>query len=150
MSIMDPSEINDLKYVPDSQIPYKKIPPRKPPVPRKKPFIKGPIDLEWISAAASLPGKALHVALALMWVSGLKKSKVDLKLTRQAYERFHVSRKTVASNLHVLEKAGLIRVTRSTGKKSLVTILDAVPSPTTKGKEDGYQAFLTRTSCDTD
>ena len=35
---------------------------------RTEPFIAGPLPLEWINHAASLPGKALHVGLAL-WLS---------------------------------------------------------------------------------
>jgi len=38
-------------------------------------FLKGPIPLDWIIAAAKLPGKALHVGIALWFLAGLKRSR---------------------------------------------------------------------------
>ena len=35
--------------------------------PKKEPFLRGPIPLGWVTAAASLPGKTINVALALWW-----------------------------------------------------------------------------------
>src|SRR5262249_13109563 len=37
-------------------------------------FLRGPIPLKWLTMASSLPGKALHVALAIWYGSGLRKS----------------------------------------------------------------------------
>src|SRR5271167_4644062 len=39
------------------------------------PFIKGPVPLAWMKAAAMLPGKSLHAGLALWYLEGLEKAK---------------------------------------------------------------------------
>src|SRR5271166_4644456 len=62
---------------------FKGTPPLRPPETRKVsnlrdatvPFIKGPIPLAWITAAAMLPGKSLHAGLALWYLAGLKKTR---------------------------------------------------------------------------
>ena len=114
-----------IELLADNQIPCRKITPtgtRK--LKRSRPFIKGPLDLEWISAASHLPGKAINVALALMWLSGLNKCKDDLKLTKTAYNLFNISRPTANKALKNLENAGLIKVERKVGRKNRITILD--------------------------
>lgn len=122
---MEDKKLPDLRNLPDDQIPCKKITPAKAgKLKRGRPFIKGPISLEWISAAAHLPGKAINVALALSWLSGLNKSKEKLKLTNKAYELFNVSRPTALKALNSLEDAGLVKVERGPGRKNRITILD--------------------------
>jgi len=37
-------------------------------------FIKGPLPMHWVRAAAQLPGKTLHVGLYLWYLAGLTKS----------------------------------------------------------------------------
>ncbi len=113
------------KYVPDGEIPCKKITPSKiDKLKTMKAFIKGPIDLAWITKVSYLPGKALNVALALMYLSGLNKSKEDLKLTKTTYKLFNVSRSTVYGALNRMEKEGLIKVKKSNGRKNIITILE--------------------------
>ena len=115
----------DYQKLPDRMIPASKITPSKQEtVKRKGAFIKGPIDLEWISAVSQLPGKALNVGLALMWLSGLKKSKNKLKLTKTAYKVFNVTRQSSVKALQAMEAAKLIALERSSGRKTLVTVLD--------------------------
>ena len=61
---------------------FKGTPPSRPPETHKVsnlwdatvPFIKGPIPLAWMMAAATPPGKCLHVGLALWYLAGLKKT----------------------------------------------------------------------------
>ena len=120
------NNIHKYKYISDGDIPCKKVTPSKlDRLKQKGAFIKGPIDLDWISRAANLPGKALNVALALMYLSGLNKSKVNLKLTRTTYELFNVSRSAVYSALNNMEKDGLIKVKKSQGRKNVITILES-------------------------
>ena len=38
--------------------------------PNKDFFLRGPIPLDWLSAAAQLPGKTLNVGVALWWLKG--------------------------------------------------------------------------------
>jgi len=125
------NNIHKYKYLPDGDIPCKKVTPSKTErLKQKGAFIKGPIDLDWISRAANLPGKALNIALTLMYLSGLNKSKENLKLTRTTYKLFNVGRSAVYSALNNMEKEGLIKVKKSQGRKNVITILEAGKSKT--------------------
>lgn len=87
-------------------------------------FLKGPIPWLWIIAAASLPGRALHVGLAIWLAVGIKKrNAVPLSLTAISKEMGH-SRATASRGLQRLEDAGLVEVHRAPGRKPLVTLLD--------------------------
>lgn len=95
-------------------------------------FIKGPIPMDWISAAAKLPGKAIHVALALCWMDGMNPQK-RFKITRRALELFKVSDDAYRDALLRMEAAKLIRVSRSPGQRALVEIVRDI----TQGKQPG-------------
>jgi hypothetical protein len=84
-------------------------------------FIKGPLSVEWLSCAASLPGKAINVALALLWLNGIAQSG-GIKMTRKTLERFCISRDAYLDALHLLESAGLIDVQRLAGQTPIVKI----------------------------
>ena len=49
-------------------------------------FLKGPIPGAWLTSAASLPGKALHVALAA-WTEAMMKRSATVTLTHMAANR---------------------------------------------------------------
>ena len=90
--------------------------------PLKAHFIKGPISVPWLSMAAELPGKTLHVAMALMWLDGMKKGD-DFKLTRQSLIKFSVSPDATTDGLRRLERQGLIKVDRKRGSRPVIRIL---------------------------
>jgi hypothetical protein len=85
-------------------------------------FIKGPIPLDWIGRAACLPGKTLHVALALQYLSGLQKTHT-VKLGAKALAVMGVARDAKYEALDRLEEVGLITVERTRGRIPVVTIL---------------------------
>lgn len=89
-------------------------------------FIKGPLPLPWIQRAAAVPGKGLHVALGLCYVSGLRRSKT-FPFKRSVAAGLSVSPDALYDALTRLEQAGLISVTRHRGRSPVVTIL-AAPS----------------------
>ncbi len=93
----------------------------KPPA---KLFLRGPIPMDWLSAAAHLPGKTLHLANALWWLKGMSKGS-PFKLAPKALDLFDISRDAVLDGLNRLESVGLIRVERKAGSKPVVTIIDA-------------------------
>jgi len=95
-------------------------------------FIKGPIPMDWISAAAKLPGKAIHVALALYWMGGMNPQK-RFKITRRALDLFNVSDDAYRDALLRMEAANLIRVSRSPGQRAQVEIVRDI----TQGKQPG-------------
>ena len=86
-------------------------------------FLKGPIQLDWLVAAAKLPGKSLHVAIALSFLSGLTKSK-SVRLTHATLDLFGVSRHSSYRALSQLESRGLVSVTRHPGRAPVVRLLD--------------------------
>lgn len=85
-------------------------------------FLKGPIPLDWLSAASRCPGKALHVAVVLWFYAGMTvDARVPLK--NIVLEEFGVNRFAKYRALDVLEKAGLVAVDRRRGAGANVTIL---------------------------
>lgn len=102
-----------LRYSPDKGL---------SPVKQGDLFIRGPIPMAWISAAATLPGKALHVALALFWLAGMKPQQ-KIKITRQALGLFSVSDDAYRDALPRLTAAGLIKVWPAPGQRALVEIV---------------------------
>ena len=84
-------------------------------------FFKGPIPGEWLAAAAALPGRSLHVALAVWHEAQLAKADTA-RLTHSAAARFGVSRDAVRRSLVRLEAAGLVTVERRLGCSPVVTI----------------------------
>jgi hypothetical protein len=99
---------------------------RRPPRPRQgEKFLKGPIPLHWLMVAANQPGKALPVAIALWYLSGLKRS-CTVALSISSLTDFGVGRLAGYRGLAALEKAGLVSVVRHPGRKPIVTLLDAV------------------------
>jgi hypothetical protein len=104
----------------------KATPSASPPKSRriKGEFLKGPIPLAWLSAAAKLRGKApLAVALAVWFEAGRRRSK-EVRLTTAVLNRFSVNRKAKYTALAAMEKAGLIRVRRQNRRNPMVTIID--------------------------
>lgn len=90
---------------------------------KKGAFIKGPIPLWWILRAAHLPGKSLHVGIALWALSGVAKSKT-VSVTRLVRRDFGLERYTLYRALKHLEKDHLVFVDRRIGRAAVVTILE--------------------------
>lgn len=86
-------------------------------------FIKGPIPLDWIGRAARLPGKALHVALALRYLAGLQKTNT-VKLGAKALTALGVARDAKYKALMHLQQCSLIAVEQAPGRTPVVTLLD--------------------------
>jgi hypothetical protein len=101
----------------------------RPPRPRQgEKYLRGPIPLDWLSLAARLPGRSLHVAMALWFMAGLTRSR-SVPLSNINGLRFGLDRNAKYRGLVWLEGAGLISVTRKLGRAPLVTIRDATRSP---------------------
>jgi hypothetical protein len=85
-------------------------------------FIKGPIPLPWLSAAAALPGKTLNVAMVIFWLAGMSKHK-EFQITGASLRHLAISEDAFRDGLKRLEKAGLIRVNQVPGRRPRVTVL---------------------------
>ena len=94
--------------------------------PIKKKFLKGPIPLDWLTAATQLPGKAINVGIALWWIAGM--SKIDtVKLNRQALAAFNISKDAMRDGLKRLQQAGLVELTSRPGQRHTVRIIKDYP-----------------------
>jgi hypothetical protein len=76
---------------------------------------------DWIAEAAKLPGHSLHVALAIMYVYGMKRGR-EVVLTRFHFDRFDTARGPASRGLAALQQAGLIKYTRE-GQRFKVTVM---------------------------
>lgn len=95
-------------------------------------YLGGPIPLGWLSRAASLPGKALHLAVAL-WYAAVRTPDKNpaVKLTRTLAAEFGLSARTTRSRaVDSLVGAGLVTVERRVGRSVVLTILPAPTTPT--------------------
>lgn len=105
-----------------NKIPEINITPQKVYGKKRDHFLKGPIPMAWLIAAANLTGKALHIANALWFWSGIKKS-TTFDLPLNTIKDMGVSRQTCYAQLKAMEKAGLLSIKARKGKKPEVTLI---------------------------
>lgn len=88
-------------------------------------FLKGPVPWPWLTKAARLPGRALHLGMALWFLKGFKRSQQQLSLSPSLLRELGVNRYTAYRGLRALEAAGLVSVERQQGRSPLVVLLSA-------------------------
>lgn len=101
--------------------PSKRLPRHK----RGELFISAPLPLSWLGAAGKLPGRALHVAIVVWWLAGMKKNRTVKWRPAAARDIFGLDYMAAHRGLQALEAAGLVRVERRRGRSPTITILDA-------------------------
>jgi hypothetical protein len=106
----------------NNRIPERNITPERVYQKKRDHFLKGPVPMPWLISAANIPGKALHIGIALWFWSGIKKTKTFI-LPKNAIKDLGVSRQTCYAQLKVMEKAGLLSIEARKGKKSKITLL---------------------------
>ncbi len=92
-------------------------------VTRRAPYLRGPISWTWLSRCAQLPGRALHVGLALWFEAGMRKSNTVV-LRPKHRGALGVDRHAARRALILMERAGLVRVSHAPGRAHVVVILD--------------------------
>jgi hypothetical protein len=90
---------------------------------RTERFLKGPIPLRDIAAAAQLPGKALAIFLAVHHQIALTGRPI-VTLPARLLRDLGCSRSTKSRGLKVLEQSGLITVVRSRGRAAKIELKD--------------------------
>ena len=75
------------------------------------------------TAAATQPGRALHVALAIWFLAGIKRTPT-VALSTSLLSSFGVDRYAGYRGLNALERVKLVSVIRHPGRLPIVTILD--------------------------
>jgi hypothetical protein len=86
-------------------------------------FIGGPVPYAWISTACKLPGVGLHVVMAYRAHAAVATRKPLWSLESVAVG-LRVSHHYARKSLHAAEKAGLVEMERSPGRKMAATFLD--------------------------
>jgi hypothetical protein len=79
----------------------------------------------WLERAAKLPGKAIHVAVVLQHLAGVRRAR-RVPLDNVTCLRFGITRNAKYRALVCLESAGLISVSRKLGRSPIVTILQGL------------------------
>jgi hypothetical protein len=82
-----------------------------------------PARYDWLAKAAQLSGKALHLSIALSWLSATY-GKSAIPLTRRSLAHWNISRDACYDNLRSLEQAGLVRVWRLPGRAPVVVLTE--------------------------
>lgn len=98
---------------------------------RRAPFIMGPLPKGWLQKAATVterPHKALNISMALWELAGYSCVVTEggnpiVRLPSRLAEEWGVSRDGQRDVLATLEKAGLVRVDRASGRPPDVTLL---------------------------
>jgi hypothetical protein len=106
---------------------------------RGEKFLKGPVPLNWLTTAAQLPGKALHVSVELWFQAGLKESR-HIKLSTAHLLKYGVKRNSIYRALEKLEAAHLISVKRHRGRLAVVTLLDVAIDESAKRQNSSFGA----------
>ena len=96
---------------------------RSPSVRRHSRFLRGPISMTWLETAAKLPGRALHVALAIRHQSALERSST-VALSNKHCAALGVDRDAKRRGLAALQSDGLVIVERKPGRKPVVTLIE--------------------------
>ncbi len=104
--------------------------PKRGKAPRHKSgehFLRGPIPMDWICAAAKATGhgSGFKVAIALWYLSGLNHQSKTVKLSGSVLRKMEVDRHAGYRGLTALEQAGLVSVERHSGQSPVVTLLSA-------------------------
>ena len=120
-------DIYNYMYRDDRSIPVKRVrldssSGQYKDAPMSVPFLKGPIPMDWLSAAGKLPGKAFNLGIAIWWLANMANSK-KIKLTGRALGYVGISRDAASDGLKRLEDNGLILVKRSPGQRPTVEIV---------------------------
>ncbi len=92
------------------------------------PAFRGPVPISWLTSAARLPGKSLHVGLAICYAAGRFRSQ-RISLSNVEACRFGLNRNAKYRALEWLETAELISVERKQGRAPVVTVRPVMSAP---------------------
>jgi hypothetical protein len=94
-------------------------------------FIKGPISHNWLTTACQLPGSGLAVAMAYRLRAGKSRSPRGRRWGVNDIARdLQISDDSAQRGLHLAELARLLSVSRETGHKTIVSVLEMVEPET--------------------
>ncbi|MCK9620245.1 MAG: hypothetical protein M0R47_06875 [Methylobacter sp.] len=82
-----------------------------------------PIRYDWLAEVGKVPGKSLHLGIALAWMAVVRGGP-RVRLGRRVMARFSLSRDACYDGLRRLEAHGLITVWRLPGRSPMVTLME--------------------------
>src|SRR5512134_863844 len=82
-----------------------------------------PIRYDWLAEVGKLPGKSLHLGVALAWMA-VRRGRPGVQLGRRTMARFNLSRDACYDALRRLEAEGLINVWRLPGRSPMVILME--------------------------
>lgn len=85
-------------------------------------FIKGPVQLLWITKACKLNKSAIKVALAICFLEGIYRG-TEFKLENAIFKEFGIDRQAKSRGLKALKQAGLIEIKQDRGALPRVKML---------------------------
>lgn len=92
-------------------------------------FLRGPVPLSWLMAAARLRTRGLHLAVALAFLAGVKKRHKNIKLSYALLKEFGLDRHAAYRALNDLVASGLVEVVeRRPGRSPVVSMRLASPA----------------------
>lgn len=86
-------------------------------------FIRGPIQLLWLTQACRLSKSAMRVALAICFLRGIH-GDTWFKLESGTTKKFHLNRQSKSRGLQELKEAGLIEIKQKQGALPIVKMVD--------------------------
>lgn len=84
-------------------------------------FLRGPVPLDWLLQAAKLPGRTLHVGVALWYLDGFNRTRT-VQLKPSVIRELGMDRHASYRALNRLEAAGLVSVVHKRGAAPMVTL----------------------------
>lgn len=88
------------------------------------------LPVGWLERVSQLPGKALHVALTLLYMMSTRRSS-EVRFSQAALRRLNTSRDASYDALARMADAGLIRLHKRPGRPHIVTLLGPNGQPLT-------------------
>ncbi len=103
--------------------------PKRPSRRQTRPFLRGPIPLDWLAAAYRLGRPALGVGLALWIVRGFNGKAGAVRLSSSVRRRLEISTTDSRRGLAALRGAGLVQLVKGgRGRCPVVEIVDGLPA----------------------
>jgi hypothetical protein len=110
------------------------VPPRKQTGPRRDPFLRGPVPLEWLARACALPKSAVAVGLALWFLRGVRGNHGPVKVTSAVRRVMQLTNEQARRGVHALSNAGLVRLVKGgRGHCAVVEIVERAPASPSQG-----------------
>ena len=119
-----------------AELPPPPRPKRSPKRPlQTRPFLRGPVPMDWLARAHEAGSSALAVGLALWFVRGFSGKASPVKVNSALRRRVGLTRDEARRGIRALEIAGSARVVvGGRGRCPVVEIVDQPPAPSDGGQ----------------